>query len=261
MTNKKQYRKLYTNQEWLDYSKKVRDRDGNKCLQCGRNDSQVCLQVHHQKYIRNKLIWEYALSDCVTLCKGCHAREHGILEPSHGWTLLSIEDSGDLNDICERPKCVQRIRYLHEAYHPKVGTRIVGSTCIDFLTQEDKLISGELLKIYKKISKLVEKSHWDMHFTVRTNFPYLATRYKKDYQIRLYGKDIPFSFQLVEIKVKKKKTEYIGYGKSINVKVMSVNQAAELAFICVLGKEAGSEEEKALLRNLYWSLKSTTTSI
>lgn len=149
----KQVRNIYVNEEWLSFSNKVKRRDGYRCLQCDRSQDQVTLQVHHEIYVAGKAPWEYALSDCLTLCKGCHAREHGLIQPQSGWSLLSITDLGDLEGICERTGCGTEIRFEHLTYHPKWGYLVVGSTCIEHLTQEDRLLSNNVIKLYKNISQ------------------------------------------------------------------------------------------------------------
>lgn len=85
----KKPRKLYINEKWYEFSGKVKQRDEYKCLQCGRREPEVILQVHHEIYVKGKAPWEYPLSDCRTLCKGCHAREHKLIEPDKGWTGYS----------------------------------------------------------------------------------------------------------------------------------------------------------------------------
>lgn len=77
-------RKSYRNNKWYDYSKRVKFRDQNKCLKCGREEPKVVLQTHHIIYKPRLEPWEYPLSDCITLCKGCHSREHRIVEPNSG---------------------------------------------------------------------------------------------------------------------------------------------------------------------------------
>lgn len=88
-------------------------RDGHRCLNCERPSNKVILQVHHEIYIPNKAPWDYSLSDCRTLCKRCHAKEHGIIEPDKGWSLISIDDLGDIAGLCERQNCGKNIRYEH----------------------------------------------------------------------------------------------------------------------------------------------------
>jgi 5-methylcytosine-specific restriction endonuclease McrA len=77
-------KRIYVNDDWTAFSEKVKRRDGYKCLQCGRGTGEVTLQVHHEVYVAGKAPWEYALSDCLTLCKGCHAKEHGLIKPDRG---------------------------------------------------------------------------------------------------------------------------------------------------------------------------------
>ena len=48
-------------------------RDGKKCQNCGATQS---LTVHHKKYDKGKLPWEYPNEDLITLCEICHARAH-----------------------------------------------------------------------------------------------------------------------------------------------------------------------------------------
>lgn len=190
----KQVRNIYVNEEWLSFSNKVKRRDGYRCLQCDRSQDQVTLQVHHEIYVAGKAPWEYALSDCLTLCKGCHAREHGLIQPQSGWSLLSITDLGDLEGICERTGCGTEIRFEHLTYHPKWGYLVVGSTCIEHLTQEDHLLSNNVIKLYKNISQFVHQSVWTKGFTQK-GAAYLSTTYKH-HRIRIYGKEFRHSFQL-----------------------------------------------------------------
>ena len=134
-------RKHWRNENWFKFSEKVKNRDNYTCILCGRDSNEVILQIHHEIYIKGKLPWEYSLSDCRTLCKGCHAREHGLIEPDKGWSLLAIDDLGNLDGICERLNCGKKIRYEHLTYHPKWGYKNVGSTCIEHLTEQDKSLS------------------------------------------------------------------------------------------------------------------------
>lgn len=181
------HKKLYRRNEWFEFAHKVLERDGYKCLKCHRSPPEVVLQVHHERYIRGKAPWEYALSDCSTLCKGCHAREHGHIEPDSGWVLLSIDDLGDLIGTCERAGCGKDIRYEHLTYHPQAGYKVVGSTCIEHLTRQDIDLSSDILKNYKNISKFVHDSDWYRGWT-KNGKPYIETKHGHDL-IRIYGKD------------------------------------------------------------------------
>lgn len=141
---------IYSIDKWKDYSNKVKSRDGFKCTKCNRGkEDNIVLQAHNLNYIPSLLPWEYDLSHCITLCKGCHAREHDIIPPDSGWILVSIYDSGELDSNCYRPLdnkgkiCGQAIRYIHTIYHPLYGYCDVGSECVQFLTEEDILIQTQ----------------------------------------------------------------------------------------------------------------------
>jgi hypothetical protein len=163
--NMKERRKLYYNEKWHDYSASIIKRDNFRCRQCGRDKSEVILQTHHIKYAYSLKPWEYPKSGCLTLCKGCHAEEHGIIEPTSGWTLISIDDLGGLDGICKRQGCGTEIRYLHEIYHPKCGYLSVGSSCVELLTKEDQSISKSALRINTMIDDFINKSMWDVDST------------------------------------------------------------------------------------------------
>ena len=153
------YKKQYRNRNWLEFSEKIKNRDEYKCGKCGRTG--IVLQVHHLNYKTNLKIWEYPLSDCITLCKSCHAVEHGIIEPNSGWTLISITDNEDYgSSTCERRNCNHPIRHEYEVYHPKFGYMIVGSSCVDFLTEDDKIINSYITKINNGIRRFTKKSEW-----------------------------------------------------------------------------------------------------
>lgn len=245
------YRKSYQNKEWFDFSKKVKLRDGNKCLKCGRNESEVILQTHHKSYKPNFEPWEYPLSDCITLCKGCHSREHQLIEPDRGWILISIGDLGGLDGTCERKGCGKDIRYEHLTYHPQWGEKIVGSTCIEHLTRKDQFLSSEILKIFRKISDFVKNSFWEQGTTKNEN-SYLHTIHSH-HKIRIYGKQGYYAF-LVSLKVKGERwhinQEYIKVKKNKNLE-----QVKELSYIVLKGLTTKKEEEKKLLRNIYEKIR------
>ena len=88
--------------------------------------------MHHVRYVRGQMPWEYDYADCETLCAGCHAREHGIIPPVSGWDLLFISDSGDLSVECEW--CGTLIRHVHTVHHEKWEPMEIGCVCCDFLT-------------------------------------------------------------------------------------------------------------------------------
>ena len=189
-----------------------------KCLQCRRSEPEVVLQVHHEIYIIGKAPWDYPPSDCRTLCKGCHARSHNLIEPDRGWTLISIDDLGGLDGVCERQGCGTEIRYEHLTYHPAWGYKIVGSTCIEHLTQKDRLISSNTLKIFRNISKYIHSTDWNNDLT-KNGKKYIFSKYKH-HSIRIYGDTNNYAFQLV---IKEKGARWHDYRDIVRGSIGNIN--------------------------------------
>jgi len=239
-------RKLYINEKWYEFSEKVKSRDDYECLQCRRKEPEVTLQVHHEKYIKGKAPWEYSLSDCRTLCKGCHARSHGLIEPNRGWTLISIDDRGARDGTCERNGCGNEIRYEHNTYHPSWGYMVVGSTCIEHLTKEDRLISSTTLKYYQNISDFVHSNEWSDKYTKKGK-KYLTRKYKH-HSIRIYGDENRYAYQLV---LKEKGVRWHDFKDIVNLPNRSLLEVKEIAYIVLKGTVSENEEEKSTLRDIY----------
>jgi len=255
---KKKIRKFYRNYEWVKFSKNIKERDNNKCTKCFRNSSEVVLQVHHSIYYENKKPWEYSWSDCIILCKGCHAREHNLIEPNYGWILISINDLGDLDGVCERKNCNQAIRYEHIAYHPQWGYKIIGSSCIEFLTQEDKFKSRQYINLYKKIAKALYKFNWDK--SVHYQRPFISTEYKKSI-IRIYEDNL--SYQLA-FYIGKKRFHNEKPIQPLKKKVLNIEFIKELALIHLMGiiaKERYREEELEVLRDIFKNIRSSINKL
>jgi len=242
----KQKRRSYQNEKWYNFSEKIQRRDNFKCLKCGRNNHEKILQTHHKIYRPGLEPWEYPLSDCITLCKGCHAREHGLIQPENGWTLISIDDLGGPWGTCEKKGCGTDIRYEHLIYHPKIGYITVGSTCVDYLTQEDQFLSETVLKIYKKITDFLDNSLWEQRVTKNGNKYFCTTH--SHHQIRIYGDKNYYSFQIA---LKEKGEKWFEFGEFIKTKNKTLYQVKELGFIVLKGKTAEDEMEKEILRNIY----------
>ena len=123
----------YHRKEWLAFRREIFELDGRRCVRCNRGpDDGVVLQVHHKRYRPGHLPWQYAYEDCETLCKGCHASEHGIVQPFLGWVIEGYDDLGALDGQCEL--CGTPIRHVFIVSHDKWPTLEVGEVCCDHLT-------------------------------------------------------------------------------------------------------------------------------
>jgi hypothetical protein len=141
----------YNSALWDVFRGEVIELDGSVCRRCHRGvESGVVLQVHHKRYETGRLPWDYAYSDCETLCKGCHAAEHGIIRPRVGWTCVGENDLGDLCGNCEL--CGTEIRYVFLIHHPQWEPLAVGTICCDNLT-ETQIASNKLESLHRFISR------------------------------------------------------------------------------------------------------------
>lgn len=126
--------KLYSKREWRAFAAEVIKLHREQCSHClsSRKDG-VILQVHHIHYIDGRKPWEYSYEECTVLCKGCHAKEHGIIMPTDGWAFIGKDDLGDLCGQCDN--CDTKLRYTHLITHPNWGSMEVGIDCCDHLTK------------------------------------------------------------------------------------------------------------------------------
>jgi hypothetical protein len=155
-------KKEYKKKEWNDFRNSIIELDGFQCRACGRKEPEVVLQVHHKRYVKDKKPWEYATSDCITLCKGCHAQEHGIIPPKYGWQYVGEEDLEDLVGTCQN--CGSAIRYVFYIYHEQWGTWEVGTICCNNLT--DTQIASTLLESKKsyerRLKNFISSTKWKL---------------------------------------------------------------------------------------------------
>jgi hypothetical protein len=243
--------KAYNNLNWFKFSEQVQKRDNYTCLKCGRKKGEVILQTHHKSYKYGLELWNYALSDCITLCKGCHANEHYLVEPTSGWNLISIDDLEDMTGTCERKGCGHPIRYEHLIYHPSWGYQVVGSTCVEYLTIEDQYLSKEIIKIFNKISDFIKHSDWNIAYT-KNEKRYIYTKHL-NHIIRIYGKtDKYYSYQII---IKNKGSKWVDFKDPILIKNKPLLQIKELAFIVLKGTITEDIREKEILRNIYKKIK------
>ena len=163
--------KLYRKDSWKQRCQQIIEADGNACCDCGRQPPEVVLQVHHLKYEKGKKPWEYNREDLITLCKGCHARRHNLIEsiPEDVWEYVGCTDLGGLYGICEF--CGTEIRYEHYIYHPDYGEYMsVGCHCSDKLTgintasQNDHVMHLNEQRLQRYINSPKWKKHKNCYF-------------------------------------------------------------------------------------------------
>jgi 5-methylcytosine-specific restriction endonuclease McrA len=181
---------------WKEYRNSVIELEGNKCSVCGRGGNEVVLQVHHKKYINGLKPWEYATKDCITLCRGCHAAEHGIIQPKIGWEYQGDEDLGDLIGICEN--CGSSLRYVFYVYHKKWGTMEVGTHCCDSLT--DTQIASNLVESQRRYDERKDRFIKSKRWIIENNEHKIK---QNNFEIEINQVGLEFFIKIQELKSNK----------------------------------------------------------
>lgn len=148
----------YRTAEWKAFRNSIIRRDGDRCVKCLRSpaDDGITLQVHHREYLPGRLPWQYPTILCETLCKGCHAVEHGLVRPSIGWDHLGFEDLGGLDGNCDL--CGTPIRYVYLVDHPKWLPMEVGEICCDKLTST--AVATEHRQFLDRLTTFLRSTRW-----------------------------------------------------------------------------------------------------
>lgn len=217
----------YSHKLWKEFSKSVIELDGYKCQYCGKSSSEATLQVHHKLYKSGLKPWEYPLSDCETVCKGCHASIHGKIIPKFGWEFCGYEDLGDLIGTCEY--CDASIRYSYSIFHEKWGTIEVGTMCCDNLTDTKNASSlkESQTKFEARKTRFIHSNRWKIedgvHSIKQGIFAIRIFGKGENYVLeihRYYSKNKPYP-RLEEAKAKAfeviESGELVEYFKSKNV--------------------------------------------
>lgn len=152
----------YHKQSWKVFRDSIIELNGNECSVCGKTSDETVLQVHHKNYIAGRMPWEYGMDDLITICRGCHAMEHGIIMPNHGWEYMDYEDLGALIGECEY--CGNLLRYTFCIYHRSWGTIEVGTICCDNLT--DSLLASNARETQTKFKgrehRFINSKRWEL---------------------------------------------------------------------------------------------------
>lgn len=194
---------LYTKSEWKNFRDELIELDGFKCRDCGRNSKEVVLQVHHKNYIKGRLPWEYPLSECETLCRGCHSSKHGITRPQIGWEFIGQEDLGDLNGTCEN--CGATIRHSFLIQHENWGAMEVGTFCCDKLT--DTNLASNMLEsqtsFKSRKQRFINSKRWNSdnskHSISQGSFKVEITPKDNSFFITIHGQSSKKKYESIEV--------------------------------------------------------------
>jgi hypothetical protein len=112
------------------------------------------------KLISYRHLGNIITTECETLCKGCHAEEHGKVTPQSGWELIGSDDLGGLNGNCEL--CGTELRYIFLIDHENWTAIAVGTDCCDKLTATNEASSflDGYVKTNDRRKKFVSSTRW-----------------------------------------------------------------------------------------------------
>ena len=155
----------YRSASWRALRRQIFERDGWRCMTCGKVCEETDLQVHHLYYLKDKMPWEYPPEALTSMCKGCHAKEHGHVIPTSGWEYVGYNDLGDLSGECEY--CHTELRYEHILYHEKWGYLTTGEQCANNLTYSEiaSEYEKERRRFADKQSRFIQSYKWKVHAT------------------------------------------------------------------------------------------------
>lgn len=154
--------KLYRQRAWKAFCAEQIKLHGGVCAHCLRPAPDVVLQVHHRSYVAGRMPWEYPYNECDVLCRGCHAKEHGIIKPSKDWEIIGQDDLGSVSGECEH--CGTDLRYTHMVFHRNWGAMIVGAVCCDKLTETTigSESHREFLRYVDRRKRFIDSPKWDI---------------------------------------------------------------------------------------------------
>jgi hypothetical protein len=68
------YKEQLLHPNWQRKRLEMLDAANFECSSCGATEKT--LHVHHKRYIKGRMVWEYEQEDLAVLCDECHASEH-----------------------------------------------------------------------------------------------------------------------------------------------------------------------------------------
>lgn len=147
----------YRSNRWITFREELIELDDGRCVRCEKTrNAGAVLQVHHKKYLSGKALWEYPFELCETLCKRCHAEEHGEIRPATGWECVGQDDLGGLYGACDR--CGTEIRYVFFVQHPNWEPMSIGTICCDDLTGTK--IASDSRKYDERLARFMKSKRW-----------------------------------------------------------------------------------------------------
>ena len=102
------YEEQLKDPRWKKKSGEIKARDEFTCQKCG---DFTKLEVHHIRYIKGLMLWEYEDSYLITLCRKCHQEETEDLN------MLDDKINSMLTSGLFAKEVMQK---LNVSFHPKI---------------------------------------------------------------------------------------------------------------------------------------------
>lgn len=158
-------KRIYNSIKFIEIKERAYNLSDKTCVCCKKytNFEDMLLQVKKDNITdSSKSIENYKYDDLEFYCQKCYKADLNTNDPQSGWSLLHVVDNMEVSYHCERIKdnnvrCNTPIRYEHNIFHPEIGYRIVGSTCITHLTEEDQAISRDVIQAMPRLFNRAEK--------------------------------------------------------------------------------------------------------
>jgi hypothetical protein len=129
------YKEQIKHPKWQKKRLEILERDDFTCQCC--LDTEYTLCVHHKRYIKNRMIWQYDNYDLITLCEDCH-------QSIHLWDkklkdnielLFTLTNIG--SNLTDYKILISLLNILNEKYR-KDGVFVVNNFLIDYIKDCDK---------------------------------------------------------------------------------------------------------------------------
>lgn len=69
-----EFKDQYKHPSWQKKRLEALERAGFACERC--YDEESTLHVHHKRYVKGRMIWEYPVKELAVLCESCHEMAH-----------------------------------------------------------------------------------------------------------------------------------------------------------------------------------------
>lgn len=103
--------------KWQRKRLEVLQRDGWMCQRCCAEDKT--LNVHHKRYIKGAMAWEYSDGDLTSLCEDCHELTHAEEHDFKAEASRLSARYGDIKELMLGFYSAAEFGDLHEWFHKK----------------------------------------------------------------------------------------------------------------------------------------------